>query len=270
MTGPQDNRDLVAARFFENGSPNYNDSGFFSVQVISRALQIWGLEMTPIGSTTMREAKAHPEQQKAFICNFDQHWLTLRQFGDSPDRWYDLNSTASLPKPITATYLGMYLQQLETEGYSIFVITGQLPVCDGDQEAELVPVPPKDTELDKAIKMSMGQLVDEDLDKAINMSMGQSDDAELQRAIQASLHEADHLDSSLAQALALSRQDNDWSRSIPPVALNNSRSIRQDNQSNAVLCKGVTGQVIQPTPQPAQNIDPDEIRRRRLQRFSKQ
>jgi ataxin-3 len=32
---------------------NFDDSGYFSVQVLSKALQIWGLELIPIGSQSI-------------------------------------------------------------------------------------------------------------------------------------------------------------------------------------------------------------------------
>ncbi|KAG0262883.1 Ataxin-3 [Mortierella polycephala] len=51
-----------------------------------------------------------------------QHWYTLRRFGPSTQRWYDLNSLHPRPKHMSATYLGMTLSQLEAEGYSIFVV----------------------------------------------------------------------------------------------------------------------------------------------------
>jgi len=44
-------------------SGNYDDSGYFSVQVISSALEVWGLELIPYNSTEPRalEAQQCPE-----------------------------------------------------------------------------------------------------------------------------------------------------------------------------------------------------------------
>lgn len=61
-------------------------------------------------------------REAAFICNLEQHWYTLRRFGPSTQRWYDLNSLHPRPQHMSATYLGMTLSQLEAEGYSIFVV----------------------------------------------------------------------------------------------------------------------------------------------------
>ncbi|KAF9133021.1 Ataxin-3 [Mortierella sp. 14UC] len=103
-------------------SQNMDDSGFFSVQVLSHALSIWNLQIVPWGSKEVADAKSEPEREAAFICNLDQHWYTLRRFGPSTQRWYDLNSLHPHPQYMSAIYLGMTLSQLEKEGYSIFVV----------------------------------------------------------------------------------------------------------------------------------------------------
>jgi ataxin-3 len=93
--------------FRENSSNNYDDSGFFSIQVVAKALQVWNLDLIPIRSSNeiAKDAKKHPELQDAFICNLDQHWYALKKFGNSSDRWYNLNSTLKQPKHISSTYL---------------------------------------------------------------------------------------------------------------------------------------------------------------------
>ncbi|KAG0012891.1 Ataxin-3 [Entomortierella chlamydospora] len=103
-------------------SQNMDDSGFFSVQVISHALSIWNTQIIPWGAKEVSDAKSEPEREFSFICNLDQHWYTLRRFGPSTQRWYDLNSLHPQPQYMSATYLGMTLSQLEAEGYSIFVV----------------------------------------------------------------------------------------------------------------------------------------------------
>ncbi|KAG0051736.1 Ataxin-3 [Gryganskiella cystojenkinii] len=103
-------------------SQNMDDSGFFSVQVLSHALSIWGVQIIPWGAKEVSDAKMQPERETAFICNLDLHWYTLRRFGPSTQRWYDLNSMHPRPQPMSAIYLGMTLSQLEQEGYSIFVV----------------------------------------------------------------------------------------------------------------------------------------------------
>ncbi|KAG0290895.1 Ataxin-3 [Linnemannia gamsii] len=109
-------------------SQNMDDSGFFSVQVLSHALSIWNIQITPWGSKEVTDAKSEPEREAAFICNLNEHWYTLRRFGPSTHRWYDLNSMHPHPQYMSATYLGMTLSQLEAEGYSIFVVRPLGPV----------------------------------------------------------------------------------------------------------------------------------------------
>ena len=48
---------------FQQPSGNYDDSGYFSVQVISSALEVWGLELVPYNSSEPRalEAQRCPE-----------------------------------------------------------------------------------------------------------------------------------------------------------------------------------------------------------------
>jgi ataxin-3 len=180
-------------------SHNYDDSGFFSVQVIQKALQVWNLELVSITSSHPLAvgAKTNPETSAAFICNLEEHWFTLRQFGGSPDRWYNLNSVSKEPTYVTRTYLKMFLQQLQTEGYSIFLVMGDIPNSSVDQEAALMPVPQgplrpnstsnEDSKLQKAIQMSLGE--DEELQTALRASMldGDVDDESLRIAMQASL-----------------------------------------------------------------------------------
>lgn len=95
--------------------------------------------------------------EKAYICNYESHWLTLRKFGQE---WYpslkytanrfNLNSLEETPIHLSDTYLAMYLKQLKIEGsfihsrginflgYSIFVVHGSFPTCEADQMASFL------------------------------------------------------------------------------------------------------------------------------------
>lgn len=62
------------------------------------------------------------------MLNQHEHWYTLRRFGpalthpaDDPGEghWFNLNSTLDRPEWISKLYLGMFLQQAETEGTSV-------------------------------------------------------------------------------------------------------------------------------------------------------
>lgn len=76
-------------------------------------------------SEEMKRYQNRPHTQLAFILNLDEHWFTLRRFGPAePDlskdpgngHWFNLNSCIQEPEWVSRTYLGMVLQQAETEG----------------------------------------------------------------------------------------------------------------------------------------------------------
>jgi hypothetical protein len=51
--------------------------------------------------------------QKAYICNFRQHWFCVRKLGN---QWFNLNSLLTGPELISNTYLSLFLTQLQQEG----------------------------------------------------------------------------------------------------------------------------------------------------------
>lgn len=172
--------------FLKQPSENMDDSGYFSIQVISKALQVWGLEIVPYSSADDRVKNCESSQQQAFICNYQNHWFTIRRIGG---QWFNLNSLLSKPALISDTYLSLYLAQLKNEGYSIFVVFGELPACTADDIIQNNPIKSPipsigtttstiddDLELQTALKLSLSQ----DLDRS-------TEDDELQRALALSL-----------------------------------------------------------------------------------
>jgi len=124
--------------FIAQPSANMDDSGFFSVQVISRALTVWGLDLVPRDSSDPAavRAKASPIAANAYICNYREHWFAIRRLGN---QWFNLNSLLEGPELVSNSYLGEFLAQLQQEGYSIFLVTGTLPECDADLVLQAVP-----------------------------------------------------------------------------------------------------------------------------------
>ena len=59
-------------RFLKQGSSNYDDSGFFSIQVLQTALNAWNLELIPYNgqNAVAKVARENPCAQNAYICNF--------------------------------------------------------------------------------------------------------------------------------------------------------------------------------------------------------
>ncbi|KAI8070629.1 Josephin-domain-containing protein, partial [Gilbertella persicaria] len=131
---------LVGGSKLGSESQNYDDSGYFSIQVLQKALEIWNLELTPWRSKEMEKEREHPEQQNAFICHRQNHWFTLRKFSETY-RWYNLDSTQQGPTHLGESYLSILLDQIESEGYSIFAIKGQLVISKADRKAKALPRP---------------------------------------------------------------------------------------------------------------------------------
>ena len=53
-----------------------------------------------------------------------EHWFTVRRVGGE---WWDFNSLAQAPRPLSQFYLAAFLDSLRGQGYSIFVVRGPLP-----------------------------------------------------------------------------------------------------------------------------------------------
>uniref|UniRef100_A0A2R8M946 Ataxin-3 homolog n=1 Tax=Callithrix jacchus TaxID=9483 RepID=A0A2R8M946_CALJA len=51
---------------------------------------------------------------------------------------FNLNSLLTGPELISDTYLALFLAQLQQEGYSIFVVKGDLPDCEADQLLQMI------------------------------------------------------------------------------------------------------------------------------------
>lgn len=96
--------------------------------------------------------------QKAYICNYHEHWFTIRKIGS---QWFNLNSLHSAPELISDTYLLLFLTQLQQEGYSIFIVNGILPDCRADQVLAARTVSPVPKPYLSAAKTEAVQMVEE-------------------------------------------------------------------------------------------------------------
>ncbi|KAG2129822.1 Josephin-domain-containing protein [Suillus bovinus] len=174
-------------------STNMDDTGFFSVQVLEEALNVWNLSLVRWRSEAMKPYQNEPHNQVAFVLNQNQHWYTLRRFGDltvpGDGHWFNLDSTKRQPRWISKLYLGMFLQQAESDGYSIFTVTqidpdvpSQLPHTDADEIASTFPDP-----------TSASSSPRDDAEPGL-----ENEDVELQAALQASLAGAGEFGGSLA------------------------------------------------------------------------
>ncbi|MEW5304643.1 MAG: hypothetical protein WDW36_007240 [Sanguina aurantia] len=111
-------------KFMSEESGNVDASGMFSIQVLSKALQALNLQVTPLDNPELASAKAEPQHESAFICNLQEHWFAVRKLEGA---WWNLNSLFPAPQPLSELYLATFLATLKGEGYTIFLVQGQLP-----------------------------------------------------------------------------------------------------------------------------------------------
>ncbi|KAJ9477831.1 Ubiquitinyl hydrolase 1 [Pseudozyma hubeiensis] len=198
----------IAAR--DRSSLNMDDTGFFSVSVLERALQVWGISISSWRSAEMRARHDAPEREAAFVLNLNSHWFTIRSFGTTSKFWYNLNSFLAEPQWIGNNYLGTLLHTAESEGYSVFVVqasegsAGQgLRESDADQIADHLPPPGASSASNSSNSASLGlqpsatsqkptiapvSNASEFRSPAPSFGLGgDEDDAELQAALSASL-----------------------------------------------------------------------------------
>jgi ataxin-3 len=109
-------RATLAGSGLEGESGNVRADGFFSVQVIQQALQLRGFSCIPVGSSEAAGVLQNPQRETGYILNRSEHWFSLRRLGQ---HWFDVNSTQEKPKHVTDSYLGMLLQQMKSDGYSV-------------------------------------------------------------------------------------------------------------------------------------------------------
>ncbi|XP_077476748.1 ataxin-3 isoform X2 [Stigmatopora argus] len=178
--------------FLQQPSGNMDDSGFFSIQVISNALRVWGLELILFNSREYQSLNINPINEKAFICNYKEHWFTVRKLGQ---QWFNLNSLLTGPELISDTYLALFLAQLQQEGYSIFVIRGHLPDCEAEQILGIMRVQ----------QQQRPKLIGEDQAQT-SAGLATLSQTEMDFTVQSEVVDNDE---ELKKALALSRQDID-------------------------------------------------------------
>ncbi|NXU41539.1 ATX3 protein, partial [Drymodes brunneopygia] len=228
-------------------SVNMDDSGFFSIQVISNALKVWGLELILFNSPEYQRLGIDPINEKSFICNYKEHWFTVRKLGK---QWFNLNSLLMGPELISDTYLALFLAQLQQEGYSIFVVKGDLPDCEADQLLQMIRV--QQMQRPKLIGEEAAQSRDQrlprsDVDQAIEVNhpfdgtgMLDEDEENFQRALALSRQEVDMEDeeADLRRAIQLSMQGShrsELSGSLPQNVPQSSHSSQTDSLSSEEL-----------------------------------
>uniref|UniRef100_A0A3P9PHB8 ubiquitinyl hydrolase 1 n=1 Tax=Poecilia reticulata TaxID=8081 RepID=A0A3P9PHB8_POERE len=227
--------------FLQQPSGNMDDSGFFSIQVISNALRVWGLELILFNSPEYQRLMINPINEKAFICNYKEHWFTIRKLGQ---QWFNLNSLLTGPELISDTYLALFLAQLQQEGYSIFVIRGNLPECEAEQILGIMRVH----------QQQRPRLIGED---EAQTSMGYVSTARRLQTDAGFVVEDE--DEELKRALALSRQDMDVEDEEADV-----RRAIQLSMQGVKSSSADEGQKVQ-----SETLTAEELRKRRQAYFDR-
>ncbi|XP_036120360.1 ataxin-3 isoform X3 [Molossus molossus] len=166
------------------------------------------------------------KNERSFICNYKEHWFTVRKLGK---QWFNLNSLLTGPELISDTYLALFLAQLQQEGYSIFVVKGDLPDCEADQLLQMIRV--QQMHRPKLIGEELAQLKEQrvqktDLEQAVEINDGSGvldeDEEDLQRALALSRQQIDMEDeeADLRRAIQLSMQGSsrNTSQDIPQTS----------------------------------------------------
>uniref|UniRef100_A0A2K5V5S7 ubiquitinyl hydrolase 1 n=1 Tax=Macaca fascicularis TaxID=9541 RepID=A0A2K5V5S7_MACFA len=185
-------------------------TGFFSIQVISNALKVWGLELILFNSPEYQRLRINPINERSFICNYKEYWFTVRKLGK---QWFNLNSLLTGPELVSDTYLALFLAQLQQEGYSVFVVKGDLPDCEADQLLQMIRAQqmhrPKPTGEELA-QLKEQRVHKTDLERVLEANDGSAmldeDEEDLQRALALSCQEIDMEDeeADLRRAIQLS------------------------------------------------------------------
>ncbi|KAM6961250.1 ataxin-3 [Aplochiton taeniatus] len=254
--------------FLQQPSGNMDDSGFFSIQVISNALGVWGLELILFNSREYQSLMINPINEKAFICNYKEHWFTIRKLGQ---QWFNLNSLLTGPELISDTYLALFLAQLQQEGYSIFVIRGNLPDCEAEQILGVMRVHqqqrPKLIGEDEAQSSGQGRSITHsqmETGPSLEEERVDEDEEELKKALALSREdmEVEDEEADLRRAIQLSMQG----------AVMSNKSSESKGGSIAKTSSQSAGGAVRGPSAGAQNetLSAEELRRRRQAYFDRQ
>jgi Ataxin-3 len=112
----------IGARALGGESQNVSEDGNFSIQVLTVALKSFGVDLLNWKSESFKGK--NPMDQSAFVVNRQSHWFTIRKIGKT---WWNLNSALERPEPVGEFYLSASLDQLHTDGYTIFIAKGNVP-----------------------------------------------------------------------------------------------------------------------------------------------
>ncbi|KAM9555881.1 ataxin-3 isoform 7-T7 [Guaruba guarouba] len=176
-------------------------------------------------------------------------------------QWFNLNSLLMGPELISDTYLALFLAQLQQEGYSIFVVKGDLPDCEADQLLQMIRV--QQIQRPKLIGEETAQSRDQrlprsDMDQAIDVNHPFDGTGML-----------DEDEENFQKALALSRQEMDMEDEEADLRRAIQLSMQGSRRSES---SGSSPQNVPQLPHTSQtdSLSSEELRRRRQAYFEKQ
>lgn len=197
-------------------------SGDFSANVLQEALdKVWSLKAGDTRAPELRGAISNPTAEDGFLCHLEDHWIALRKLDDGS--WWNLDSLQEAPQFLSDLYLGVFLKQLQLEGWTIYVVQGAFPTPPLNRSAQYWRFVQPGTAADKrAHQKTEEEIFDEELKAALLASMqdsnpsqvsdipstGNTNKAEGQTQQQAqNPFEEEEMDEDLKLAIALSKQE---------------------------------------------------------------
>ena len=99
-------------------NPYFSILGDFSIVVIEEALKKHHIQLLRCATDV-----TVIQNTKAYVIQNNDHWFTLRRFGD---HWFELNSMRSQPVLIPEFYIYDYVNRLEGE-FTVFIVDDCLP-----------------------------------------------------------------------------------------------------------------------------------------------
>lgn len=233
-----------------------DDTGFFSVQVISKALALWGLDLIPLNSTddVATGIRENPTTCQAYIFNMESHWYCIRRFqckrppSNEPYAFFNLDSLISRPDYMSSSFLTEYLKQMQNEGYSIFVVSGEFAEC----AAEPLKYLPNNTFID--------------LTKSESKASVSENDEDIQRAIQLSL--ADYTNKYDRYQLPGQITASSSGAASTSTSTDTNSDLDAALKLSLECFDGSTGKQLSETNKPAETLTPNQIRDKRLAYFN--
>lgn len=119
---------------------NKRKDGFYNPQVLQAVLGGLGFAMQAVRGDLLIEGET------GFVANMNRHWFAVRRLGTA---WFDLNSCLAKPEHYDVRDLHEHLANVQNQGYNIFVVRGDWPPCDVEENA---------ADLDEAVRACLRDL----------------------------------------------------------------------------------------------------------------